>query len=63
MSPLLDWCTTHLNLTVHALISEQCDVISDQKVELANFLQMSAGDFVKLSDVMGFSQAPCEVGK
>ena len=38
------------------LISAARDVISVCNFEFASFLQMNACDFVKLSDVMGFSQ-------
>ena len=38
------------------LISETRDVICVCKLELVSFLQMSTGNFVKLSDVVGSSQ-------
>ena len=42
--------------TLVTLISAMCDVIIACNYELARFSQISACDFVKLSDVMGFSK-------
>ena len=55
MAMVIHWSFPQM-FSLDALISEHHDVIIGWKIELASFLQMSVGDFVKLSDVMGFSQ-------